>query len=190
MRDQESKSVYLTYAGVSSIVPDTVYNIEDSATGVPLPTLHPVAEGDRVAILVAGADLLVLGPVLGTADFTDFTPSWNNVTLGTGNTNEGRYIRVSGGLYLQAYVQFGTSPSISGSVTFDIPDGYVERGGSFRGHGGVLLRDGTVDYQGNVWTGPNHDVVALYYGTDNVTASNPFTVASGDEWWVSIMFPL
>jgi hypothetical protein len=56
-----------------------------------------------------------------SAQWTSFTPTWNNVTLGTGALNSGFYARVGRIVTGRVRLRLGTGGSVSGSVRFGYP---------------------------------------------------------------------
>ena len=172
---------------------DNTVTIEGSTTDTLLHAVNPVVTGDNVWLLKQGNDQIILGPNVGENDggqVTLFTPTWNNVTVGTGATNQGRYLRIPGGLWIETYLEFGTSPSVSGFASYDIPGGYTERGGNFQALGGASLRDGTLDYVAQCRTNPAHDGITLLWDDNQVTTATPYTVAAGDIWYTAIQIML
>lgn len=87
--------------------------------------------------------------------FTSWTPSWVDLTLGSGGTQTGWYTNVNGLVNAQFYLVFGTSPSFGGAINFALPvpanvTGLAAALGSW-----VYRLSGTSHYTGTVsgWDG-------------------------------------
>lgn len=85
---------------------------------------------EAVGGVVAGDDSSVAGnlSVTGTATLggvdlpsTSWTPTWANVTQGTGAVNEGYYLDLGDWIIWQFRLQFGTSPSFSSTIQINLP---------------------------------------------------------------------
>lgn len=56
--------------------------------------------------------------------WTDYDPNFANVSLGTGGTEYGRYMRRGRDLFFTAGFVLGTGGSLTGSLTVDLPLGH------------------------------------------------------------------
>jgi hypothetical protein len=54
--------------------------------------------------------------------FTSFTPSWTNITLGTGSSNTGQYSIVNKIMFIRSKTVLGTGGSITGTPTLTVPN--------------------------------------------------------------------
>jgi len=66
---------------------------------------------------------IAAGAKIDVNDFSikTWTPSFTNVTLGSGNSLSGWYTNVGGLVSAGFYLVFGTSPAFTGSVILDLP---------------------------------------------------------------------
>jgi hypothetical protein len=123
---------------------------------------------------------------LGTV--TSFTPTWNNVTQGSGAVNTGWYTRIGGLVYGGARLAFGTAPSFSTTITMDLPitanvDGIQEAFGSW------IMRDTSAlfHYAGSCGAWESGGISMSFAGcwtgtapTSRMTVGVPITVAVDD----------
>ena len=155
---------------------DNTVAVRGATTAVTLPALIPVQSGDYCAVLEAGADRLIIGPVDGA--WSSFTPTWNNVTLGTGATSTGKWRYYNGDLEFIATFVLGTGGSVTGNVSVDLPNS--ETSAAIRQVGGSILCSlSGANHPGGVFCGSSSTTANLYVGTNDVAASNPFTWAVG-----------
>lgn len=63
----------------------------------------------------AWTDIVSLGP------WIPWSPSWLNVTLGTGAQNQGEYIKVGRTVFFRAYLTLGTGGDVTGQVSVSLP---------------------------------------------------------------------
>lgn len=119
----------------------------------------------------------------GGSGWVTFTPSWTNLTVGNG-TNVGRYRYADGGVYVAAQVGFGSTTSISGSVSLTIPNSETAQVDPQGMGWAIYLDSGTRWYLGGCWsisTATRLDFLHNEGGNAGlVNATNPFTWATGD----------
>lgn len=130
----------------------------------------------------------------GFSDWTDVTPSWTNVTLGTGGTNAGRYRYEGDCIRYSGEMDLGTGGSITGDVALAMPaslspTGYAQ--GRTVGHG--MFMDAAVRGYQLSWRIKGGTSVLTPYHTESgnlgvVNGTNPFTGGVDDqiEWDVLV----
>jgi len=114
--------------------------------------------------------------VLGGTAWASFTPSWANVTAGTGATNVGRWRYIDGDLEFIASLTFGTGGSVSGSVTITLPNSLSGATGMRQVAGSIMCSLSGANHPGVAFVSGG-TVASLYVGTNDVAATNPFTWA-------------
>ena len=129
-----------------------------------------------------------------------WTPTFTNLTQGTGATTSAFYARMGKTVVAQVYVTMGTTPTVGGQFSISLPVDIASanRSGSI---GTCLMRDagGAVSYLGSVLaTGSAPSVVRMQtIGTagatatlSSQTATNPFTWATtaGSYFQFTIMY--
>ena len=121
---------------------------------------------------------------------TTFTPSWSNVTVSNG-TSSGYYRYGSGRLFVVADLVIGSSTTISGAVSFTIPDSVTAQNPSGAyGFGLAYLIDATPAGSeiGMARCGTGADTSVEVFSADQtaVTSTVPFTWSTGDRLHVEI----
>ena len=138
--------------------------------------------------------LLDLDRRLGPGGWVSITPSWSDLTLGTGATNAGEYRYVPGGMWIRTYVVLGTSPTV-GAIALTIPNGEVIRATPslvWGGYGVAHYRDaGTAVFPGRVVNSTSTSVV-LRQASDLavLSATAPFMWVAGDYFSTDFTVPL
>lgn len=127
-------------------------------------------------------------------NWVSFTPSWTNITLGTGATNTGQYCVVPGGMHFEFFTQLGTSPSVTGIVSFELPGPAAGTGVVSAVCGSCHFGDASStanDRPGVLWT-VSSTAVRLTFPDGNLgTTSYPTSVlASGDVFSGQGFWPL
>ena len=135
-----------------------------------------------------GPTNLAYGTVI--TDWEDFTPVGNNLTLGNG-TLEGKYRRVGDSLDVVIDLTFGSTTSITGTLTFQYPTGISPDLNKLQ----QIVHYGTVE-SSDAGTGANRELgpvrptsVALQPLTFNngaINSTDPFTWASGDQLRIKV----
>lgn len=124
-------------------------------------------------------------------DWEAFTPSWTNLTVGTGN-NTGRYRYVGDELHVKVQMDFGATTSISGLPSFALPDSRVAANDGVRNIGTCwYFNDDGANALGTCQCLPTGTSVFLY--TDAIvalSATAPFTWAADDVIDVNIRVAL
>lgn len=159
----------------------TLAKMADMATSS---LLGRITAGDGSPEVLSAANALsILGLTGITSAWTEWTPSWTNLTVGNG-TNEGAYLQIGKLVFFRAYLVFGSTTSISGSVVIATPTPI----GSYSNHtiiGNLLCHDsspltfypGNITYNGGLEL---HNATATYIKWTTVTATTPFTWATND----------
>lgn len=184
---REQGGVHLVYGTATA---DNTVTVAGSTVAVTLPALVPVHDGDYVAILVAGADRLILGPVANA--WTPFDPSWTNVTVGN-STEDFEYKYVDGDLLVRGTFTLGSSGSIDGIVEMDIPNGETASASCGSYGNGILNDSGTSNRPVTPWVETSGTAIkfATASGSSYVVATtNPFTWTTGDKIRFSIRIAL
>jgi hypothetical protein len=129
-----------------------------------------------------------------------WTPTFTNLTQGTGATLSAFYARIGKTIVAQVYVTMGTGPTVGGQFSISLPVDHANsnRSGSI---GTCVMRDATagVSYLGSVFaTGSAPGVARMQTITTSgasatlasQTASNPFTWATtaGSYFQFTIMY--
>lgn len=118
-----------------------------------------------------------------------YTPTWTNVTLGTGSTVEGAYVKAGRTVFWRAYLTIGTGGSVSGNVSVSLPVTAAAGVATNLGAPGLAIYD---DFTGGMYPGGFEyttttvrffafDSSATYAGRALLTAAIPFTWAVSDK---------
>ena len=67
---------------------------------------------------------------LGGSKWNSYTPTWTNLTVGNG-TQSAIYRYIDGGIWVKGVLTFGTTSSISGTVTQTIPNSETSKSTGF-----------------------------------------------------------
>jgi hypothetical protein len=145
----------------------------------------------------AGA-VLTAAQLNAIGDYTAFTPTWTNVTPGSGATNTGFYAEVNECVFFEIALVLGTSSSIGGSIAFAVPVGTAA---STIGPWGPVGTAVCIDVSDPAYTqnyctlvGQTIYLHAAYtsgsYETRqyNVNTTRPFTWADGDKIYLQGMY--
>ena len=86
--------------------------------------LGTVAPGD---VLRANSGTAAYNNVIGNLNdiggaWTSFTPSWTNVTLGSGATNTGAYLQAGKTIIVRAFFVLGSGGDVTGAITMTLPN--------------------------------------------------------------------
>ncbi len=156
-------------------------------------------------IRVAGTSVLtlsdmVVGPGIGAQGAavgpkTDFTPSWTNLTLGTGGTTSGYYYRVGEFMHLFASVTFGTGGAITNSLEIAVPNSLTGAPISEnKAIGDAWYYDSSATQQadGSVVLGTTGHInfLSTAVSSGGVNATVPWTWASGDIIRIEATLPI
>ncbi len=103
-----------------------------------------------------------------------FTPTWTNLTIGSGADNQGWYQQVGAMILWGVRVEFGTSPSYSATITLNAPvNAYTGGGGSLAASVGSwnfrAATAGTTNYAGSVITNASDGSTFRFAGAWNGT---------------------
>lgn len=137
------------------------------------------------------ADLLYLYE--GTAQWTTFTPTWSNVTLGSGSATYGRYRRSGNIVEFQAGVKLGTGGSVTGVISMTGPLSLAGISGfAIGGMGSAVALDLSAGarYPGGFYASSGTTWVSRLFESGDVgwDADEPFTWEPNDELhvWATI----
>jgi hypothetical protein len=129
--------------------------------------------------------------ILSSAGWTNYTPTWTNLTLGDGSqSGEYRYsqdqIRVRGTLI------FGSTTAVTGTISLLIPNSATSAASGLS-VGNLVLEDvGARLYVGQTLVATSSTAIAFYHSESGnggaVNATAPFTWAVGDAiyWDISV----
>jgi hypothetical protein len=140
---------------------------------------------NRVAVYDTNAWVYKTG-----TDFVDavsYTPTWTNLTVGNG-TVTARYTQVGKFVYVVVKVIFGSTTSISGTVTFTAPIAAHSSmmdcliGNSRMVNAGIESFTGTVLLEGSTTIYPLvYSAGGTYTGFNAINATLPFTFGTSDS---------
>lgn len=144
----------------------------------------PIPDGANVGLLAFGNALLALGSIDAPPAWQSYTPTITTVTLGTGGTNTGRWVKIGRTVHAAGRVALGTSGSLTGT---DIPISLPVATAGY--HTGVAFAYDTSPgamYLGGCFCYPASDEVYVRLGNGSgsvvsLGAGTPFTWASGDS---------
>lgn len=123
-----------------------------------------------------------------------YTPTWTNLTVGNG-TVTARYVAIGMFVYAQIKFVFGTTSSITGSVSVSLPNtANTSFNNGFIGQ--VRFLDANVGYySGTVQqaSGTTAEIIVARtdgtYALDSqISATIPYTWVSTDTMWISMMY--
>jgi hypothetical protein len=136
-------------------------------------------------------------------DWADFTPTWNNFTLGTGGSSAGKYRRVGDSIEIQAGFVLGTGGSISGIVGLAISSFgglSADTGKMININSQNALAVGAGEYSDSSAANGNTALTATYSNTRSqiefgspfglVTLNAPITWAVGDMLSFAATIPI
>jgi len=137
-------------------------------------------------------------------DFGTWTPSWSNITIGTGGlaANEGQWSVANGEMRIRTRWILGTGGgfAVSGNPTLTMPDGWQLRtDGTSAGdwYGIARLSANGLNYQGVVVRGSDTTLIVTALRSDvtyvrqaTVSATVPDTWTSGDGLLMSLAVPV
>ena len=131
-----------------------------------------------------------LGTGAGTiGEWTTFTPSWTNLTVGNG-TQSFVYAQVNDVVFVQGRLTFGTTTAFT-STFIRMASPVSTFAGNMLGH--VLLREasvatriGVIQESGNEALIQYHSVAGSVVNAANVNATNPFTWGNGDYIMITL----
>ena len=132
--------------------------------------------------------VLTAAEMNGIGEFTTFTPTFTNLTVGNG-TVEAYYTRIQDLVGVFVNIVFGSTTSISGDVNLTLPLNRVS--GTRLPLGNCMFSDtGTGSFVGFVLSSTTVSQVIIRYGTSVVplSATAPFTWTTGDVFTVSLFY--
>jgi hypothetical protein len=149
---------------------------------------------------VAG-QVLTAAELNATATWTTFTPSWSNLTVGTGGSaeNTGRYLIFNKLMFVRTRTVLGSSGfSVGADPRMTLPAS-VSTVSAISGGGGTsgFTDAGTIDIGGTIQTITTTAVRPVYFQAsgsfttfNTASATNPWTWAAGDrismDFWIQL----
>lgn len=130
--------------------------------------------------------------------WTAFTPSWTNLTVGTGATNSGHYAQLNKILFVKVYVVLGTGPTVGDPIELTLPASLTtaETAGAYLGTA-MATDTGVASYPGvcaiqsstklRLITG---NATGTYLSANTFNTTRPFTWAAGDSLSMDFMVRL
>ena len=115
--------------------------------------------------------------------WTSFTPSWNNITVGNGTT-AGYYKQIGKTVFVRAYIVFGSTTSVSGTMSLNLPVSTASYGTTTPIGLARMFDNGGSSYFGvltNAGGFPVWNASGTYLTTSANSATVPFTWGTGDE---------
>jgi hypothetical protein len=177
-RQQGVQLLYGVATGTNTV------EVAGSSAAVQLPALLPVKSGDYVAVLAAGADRLIIGPV-GSADWADYAPTLTNITIGNGTQTHqwrglgGKTILVSNTIVFGSTTSFSGWPLIAPPAAIDTTIGLI---GKFTG---TDVAPGN-NFGGQVTPNGTSQVGGYTLGANGLftfaSATHPFTWTTADTY--------
>lgn len=118
-----------------------------------------------------------------------WNPTWTNLTVGNG-TLVSKYIQIGKNVYFRLGLTWGSTTSVSGSVTFTLPVTSVAiLGTQGEPMGQVALYDGTNVFQGPLVHASTTTAIVRWYQTQgtgmkwsNISGTSPNTWTTGAEF--------
>ena len=112
------------------------------------------------------------------------------MTVGNG-TPDGAWMYQSGGVLVRAQLTFGSTTSVSGVVSFGLPNSFTALSDGVRTVGATYCRDDSASTEpiGTVVVASGDAVGTPYANDNNVTATNPFTWATDDIIACTVFVP-
>ena len=126
----------------------------------------------------------------GGSKWNSFTPSYTNLSVGNG-TSQGLWRYLDGGIRVRQHITFGSTTSISGSVSFTIPNSETASA-TFSVLGNCMFFDSTTgkNWQGSSQASGSGTSISLFAGDDNIDATNPAAYGTSDTINTDITIPL
>jgi hypothetical protein len=128
---------------------------------------------------------------LGGSKWNSYTPTWTNLTVGNG-TQSAIYRYIDGGIWVKGVLTFGTTTSISGTVTQTIPNSETSKSTGFNVGACGILDSGTQNYAGMTHVTASSTSISFFHGetgnTGAVNATTPMTWTTSDQlrWDIQI----
>jgi hypothetical protein len=135
-----------------------------------------------------------------TTDWTSYTPTFANTTLGSGSTVAGRWRRVGTNVEIQAFVQLGTGGLLTGNIGIGLPAGIsvdttklADLSNSPLGSAYSIDSSASQYFTGLVrWSNVRTQLEVIFAATTNVAwnATVPFTWAASDTFTTIVSVPI
>lgn len=151
---------------------------------------------DATSLDMQGNDLLDVGNIRGAA-WADFTPTWGaGFTLGNGTVNHARWVQIGKTVICQVKVTLGSTSSVSGSWTMELPTTAATTPGNHNIYGWTHYFDsGTANYGGRARLSSTSAVtftVNIVSGTymtfGTLSSTVPFTWTTSDVLAATCIF--
>lgn len=183
---REDSPVRLVYG--TATAKNTV-RVDGEATAVVLPAISSVRSGDRVAVLKAGGDRLIVGPVGGGEWKTDWGGGLSTTNLALGNgTITVRHQIDDGTVNFELVWDMGSTSTVGTGPTFSLPVPAASTIAGLAIIGTAYIRAGGIQFFGAVQmtsTTVMRPLVLAAGGTyatiSALSATVPGTFATGDD---------
>jgi hypothetical protein len=125
----------------------------------------------------------------GGGTWTSFTPTWTNLTVGNGTYSSAAYLLDGKLAHVSVALVFGSTTSISGSVSITVPEAITRKTGLVSSNNTVHLQQtGVSNIVGSLISDPTDDRIffvrvelsdGTYGSLDSISSTIPFTWATG-----------
>lgn len=163
------------------------------ATTGPPTNIVKMEDSDRTPYSRFNTAVQIINDYLGGSGapaLASWTPTWTNLTLGNGVV-VAKWVQIGKLVFCRLSLVFGTTTSVSGSITFSLPVTAATLGGTIGGPlgicrmfdtSGALVVHGTIVRASTTTAIAAPDLASGTYVSSTVTSSTvPFTWATGDE---------
>jgi hypothetical protein len=184
--ETDSNTITFTTAPATGSVILVTYQttVTTSGNADTLDGYHANATPTAGQIPVLDSNAKLPNSILAAEAWTAFTPSWTNLTVGAGGTNEGYYKQIGKTVFFRIKTVLGTSPSV-GAAAVALPVTIRSGYGTYQFIGyGFFLYGGAVGYEARLnaqGTPYGVSTNANYAGHTAVSATVPFTWAATDS---------
>lgn len=141
--------------------------------------VHELGTGSIDTTAQLADDVVTLAKIASEA-WTSATPTFTNVTLGTGGTSSMHWVQIGRTVHFRAGFTLGVGGSVTGEISLTLPTN-SSAGRRFVGVAGATGPLGAT-YVGVATLGTS---TVIFYSTTSWAATAPFTWASGHELTVS-----
>lgn len=190
------------------VVSTTAWLVNRSPIKSGIVTIRTDSKDGKTASATVDRRTTITGGDTGAGADLSWTPSWTNLTVGTGGSpvNQGAYSVSAGRMRLQVYMKMGTTGSVtSSSVYLSMPTGWqldqlvagsyayglcwIDGGGSDK-FVGIVRSDGTNLNRLYIRVQQANTLASYNVGTADITTTVPFTWSAGDILTIDLELPV